>query len=293
MPKANILHCRTKSLSVQNAFPSRLLWTMFTLISGVIAGGMCWKIAIEEFQRHPTAGEVKLRSEQELDPPTTEQILFEMAQLSFHLEEFLGQPIPRNAIEINLFASSESFQKFVTRKYPELMERSALYVHGSPRQSSQILLYQHPDYLADLRHEWTHAALHRLFPGIPLWLDEGLAEYFEAPDDCRLTHPDNLEKFRKQLAAGWQPNLKRLEQKTLLSEFQSEEYHESWAWTHFLRHGPPPAAQVFKEFMIASQSDGSESRLSELLESHFAQPEVDLITHIEEWSRRYPRKDQK
>ena len=33
----------------------------------------------------------------------------------------------------------------------------------------------------DLRHELTHALLHSVLKDVPLWLDEGLAEYFELP----------------------------------------------------------------------------------------------------------------
>ena len=33
----------------------------------------------------------------------------------------------------------------------------------------------------DLRHELTHALLHSVLKDVPLWLDEGLAEYFEMP----------------------------------------------------------------------------------------------------------------
>ncbi|GIT30210.1 MAG: hypothetical protein Ct9H300mP1_22560 [Planctomycetaceae bacterium] len=31
----------------------------------------------------------------------------------------------------------------------------------------------------DLRHEFTHGVLHSSLKRVPLWLDEGLAEYFE------------------------------------------------------------------------------------------------------------------
>src|SRR5947209_8380306 len=35
----------------------------------------------------------------------------------------------------------------------------------------------------DLRHELTHALLHSVLKDVPLWLDEGLAEFFELPPD--------------------------------------------------------------------------------------------------------------
>ena len=54
-----------------------------------------------------------------------------------------------------------------------------------------LTMFQNERELAvDLRHETTHAVLHGLLPMVPLWLDEGLAEYFEAPEANRLQrHP--------------------------------------------------------------------------------------------------------
>ena len=37
----------------------------------------------------------------------------------------------------------------------------------------------------DLRHELTHALLHGVLKDVPLWLDEGLAGFFELPPDAR------------------------------------------------------------------------------------------------------------
>ena len=43
----------------------------------------------------------------------------------------------------------------------------------------------------DLRHELTHAILHSVLKDVPLWLDEGLAEYFEVPHGWKGVNPSN------------------------------------------------------------------------------------------------------
>ena len=53
-----------------------------------------------------------------------------------------------------------------------------------------VYAYRHDGSAVDLRHECTHALLHARLPMVPLWLDEGLAKYFEVPAEQRaFDHP--------------------------------------------------------------------------------------------------------
>ena len=62
--------------------------------------------------------------------------------------------------------------------------------------------YQSSEMETDLRHETTHAVLHSLLPMVPLWLDEGFAEYFEAKvTDKQLRHP-YLQSIARSLKQG-------------------------------------------------------------------------------------------
>ena len=60
----------------------------------------------------------------------------------------------------------------------------------------------------DLRHELTHALLHSVLKDVPLWLDEGLAGYFELPPENDGVNPQHLELLRR---GPFQPDLARLE----------------------------------------------------------------------------------
>ena len=48
----------------------------------------------------------------------------------------------------------------------------------------------------DLRHELTHALLHSVLKDVPLWLDEGLAGYFELPPRTDGVNPQHLDTLR-------------------------------------------------------------------------------------------------
>jgi hypothetical protein len=69
---------------------------------------------------------------------------------------------------------------------------------------------------------------------LPLWLDEGLAEYFEGPGDRHGLNPDHLSRLPDDLKTGWRPDLARLETLVDLKEVSPRDYRESWAWVHYL-----------------------------------------------------------
>ena len=49
------------------------------------------------------------------------------------------------------------------------------------RGPGKVFAYKSKALPVDVRHEGTHGLLHAALPMVPLWLDEGLAEYFEVP----------------------------------------------------------------------------------------------------------------
>ena len=53
--------------------------------------------------------------------------------------------------------------------------------------------------------------LHGAFGDIPLWLDEGLAEYFETDLSLPDAERARLDLIAADLRTGWSPNLPRLE----------------------------------------------------------------------------------
>ena len=80
-------------------------------------------------------------------------------------------------VEIYVLDDRDAFAHFLKFYYPELPPRRAFFLaQGSQRV---VYTYSSPRLEEDLRHEATHALLRGSFGDLPLWLDEGLAEYFE------------------------------------------------------------------------------------------------------------------
>ena len=128
-----------------------------------------------------TAGRLTVRADFSLDGYAAR--VREIADLDRELHRTLGIPGSRQPIDIQVFGSKQAYAEHLRRHLPKVPYRRALYVQQADRGS--VLVYRHPDLATDLRHECTHAILHTSLPSVPLWLDEGLAEYFELPADQR------------------------------------------------------------------------------------------------------------
>jgi hypothetical protein len=74
---------------------------------------------------------------------------------------------------------ADSYGQFLSKRFPSVPSRRAFFVESDTR----LAVYAHwSDRVGeDLRHEVAHGYLHSMVQGLPLWLDEGLAEYFEVP----------------------------------------------------------------------------------------------------------------
>ena len=106
-------------------------------------------------------------------------------------------------------------------------------------------------------------------PMVPLWLDEGLAEYFEVPAADR-EHGNPHAKYIKIGAhLGQVPLLEDLEQIRDLSEMTRSRYRAAWAWVHFMLHGPPA---VGEPPAVSTHSNGSTGGPVQLVASPWRPP---------------------
>jgi hypothetical protein len=162
----------------------------------------------------------------------------------------LGLPEGRTPIRIAVFADEPEFRDFLRRNFPELPARRAFFF----RQGDELLVYcwRGAELRGDLRHEATHALLHSVLPAVPLWLDEGLAEYFEVGPERAAGNPKHVAALRAEIAGGWRPDLVRLERLADLAALGAMEYREAWLTVHWCLHGPPAARRALLEHLRAA-----------------------------------------
>ncbi|WP_144996675.1 hypothetical protein [Polystyrenella longa] len=178
----------------------------------------------------------------------------ELQMLRAEVNETLELPYQKTPITVYLFEDEATYQKYLAKHHPELPHRRAYFV----QQGTEFAVYTFwgEQIQEDLMHEYTHGLLHSNLHGLPLWLDEGLAEYFEVDrkTEGRL-HPQYTHQLNRQIAEGWQPDIKRLEQITEFSDLKLADYRESWGWVHFMLHDSPESKQVLLDYLHGFQTE--------------------------------------
>ena len=146
-----------------------------------------------------------------------------------------------------------------------------------------VFAYMNDDFAIDLRHESTHALLHASLPMVPLWLDEGIAEYFEVPRAQRASGNPHLRTIRWAARLGRTPDLTALEAKADLTGMGRSDYRDSWAWAHFMLHGPKEAHDALVAFLSDIQASTPPGKLSERLTRRLPDLERQYIQHFRNW----------
>lgn len=222
-------------------------------------------------------GELLIRSDVRI--PERDPLLSELKTLRREVTELLDLPPPRRPVVVHLFADEEKYTEYMQASHPNLPPRRAFFI-GSP---TELGVYAHwsPHLAEDLRHEYTHGILHASLKTVPLWLDEGLAEYFEVPpDDSLRRHGEHLSRLKIALHNGWRPDLRRLEQIETVNQMQRADYQEAWAWVHFLLHEAPDGRELLVDYCRSLRSSDKPPRFSDRLNGHFPDAELRLTSYL-------------
>jgi hypothetical protein len=204
------------------------------------------------------------------------------------LVEQLAIPVSDEPIHVYLFDNADRFGKFVRLYHPDFPERRAFFLETDTRL--QVYAQWGDRVAGDLRHEVTHGYVHSVVPNLPLWLDEGLAEYAEAPRGRHGLHGPHLEQLVGRLAEGrWQPDLARLEKLDPAFDMSQEDYAESWAWVHFLLETHSDHRDLIRGYLRDLRRYGSAEPVSVRLHARLREPDralIEYVRHLAEASRR-------
>ncbi len=230
-----------------------------------------------------------------LFPARESQFIFESdVKLSADLLKELGEereqvfkelklPHSNRIVQVYIFENQARYERFIKNRHPELPDRRAFFL-AQPRgrfgEDLLVYCYWNERIQQDLRHELTHAMLHSVLKGVPMWLDEGLAENYEvAPAYNGVNYP-HLVKLRDELDKGRKLDLARLEQLTKVQEMKQPEYREAWAWVHFMLHSTPKAKQVLLQYLQTLRTNPQPNALRPALAAAVPNLDAALERHL-------------
>jgi hypothetical protein len=220
----------------------------------------------------------------DFDVPRTLPIFQELANLREQVYQELQLPPSSTLVKVQLFEDRERYERFMQVKYPELPKRRAFFV-AQPHAlggGEDLLVYTYwgDRIQQDLRHELTHALLHSVLRDVPLWLDEGLAEYYEMPPGWNGVNPEHLKHLRGDARPPFHPDLARLEEFSEVQQMTPAEYRESWAWVHLMLRSDPQAKRVLVGYLRELRTNSKPGPLRPRLTAVYASLDAALVRHL-------------
>lgn len=202
----------------------------------------------------------------------------ELAQLTADICSTLHFKVNERWAEIYLFAREADYRDYLRRHFGDVLIRPALFVKKNG--VCMIFAYRRVNMLADLRHESTHALLHYHVGEMPIWLDEGLAEYFEVARKDRAEANPYLAEVVRQSQLGWTADLDDLQRRRGMADMNQSQYRDSWAWVHFLLHGPPEGRTALDEYLKRIRDDQPDRGFRETLDQYMTDSRSKMLNHF-------------
>lgn len=229
-------------------------------------------------KREVVRGQLVVHSDFHL--PRRHRLLDELESRRNDISELLNIPVSDEQIHVYLFADEASFTDYLKRKHPLFPNRRAFFVKNDT--SLMVFAWWGSRVAEDLRHEVTHGYVHSVVNDIPLWLDEGIAEYFETP---RVNRGFNSPHFHLLLdrydSGNWEPDLERLESLKKAGALTQIDYAESWLWVHYLLHHDALTANLLQEYIKQVRlKPASAGSLKKML-TDSGHDATELLSHLE------------
>ena len=259
---------------------NKLKLALFTCLFALLIGGC----AIG-------GGQVNLPSEQKVireqlvihsdfHLPPRHRLINELSQQRDEISRRLMIPQSNKPIHVYLFKNEDQYHQYMVKNNPLFPNRRAFFVRDD--EGLKVFAYWGSRVGEDLRHEVTHGYLHSVIPEIPLWLDEGIAEYFEVgrgKGGYNAPHAVHLAKLYER--DRWKPDLARLEMLKSAKELTQTDYAESWLWVHFLLTGDDQARALIQDHLSDLMDAETAIPMLPKIENAIPDLELQLTSYLE------------
>lgn len=225
----------------------------------------------------------------DFEPDKNDPLFAELENLPDQVFGELKLPPSNTVVQVFLFDTKERYERFMSLRYKDLPPRRAYFIQEpgmGGKDDLKVYTWIAGHIRIDLRHELTHALLHGVLKDVPLWLDEGLAGYFELPPENEGINPQHLEMLQR---GPFQPDLARLEKLGEVRQMGKPEYREAWAWVYLMLRCEPAAKKVLQDYLQLLRTNSNPGLLLPRLREAVLDPEQDLAEHLEKIELVQPR----
>lgn len=234
-------------------------------------------VCAQTFTQHEFHAGFELFSEVRVD---SAQVVRELTDVRSELQDLLQLEAGEQNVKVFVFSSRQSYRKHLIPQLPAAAGRRALFYKKG--QTFVIYTYRQAELLTDLRHEYTHALLHQALPFVPLWIDEGLAEFLEDRPAAR-QKSSRLSDMKWRCRTGRNPDLKQLEKIPSASKMTSEHYRDSWGWVTFLVNDSANTRMLLRTYLQAISAGEAPGHFSDWVQARDAL----VINRVGSYFRRF------
>lgn len=232
----------------------RLLRRIVALFCGALTlGAATSNLAADDAISETRRGRFIARAD--FDLTTIENELAALDALVADMTTALRLPAFRENVVVRIFRDEATWREFHRRNFGGAPYRRAMcdrknYLFDRDDAPGRVYLCLNPNFEKDLRHECAHAILGAtLGRGVPIWLDEGIAEYYEAAPEERATNPAWRKRAAERLRRGDFSSLESLEKIVGIEGMTSDKYCDSWAWVAWFLNGPTAARDILPQYL--------------------------------------------
>ncbi len=200
---------------------------------------------------------------------------FERIQAFFRQSLAIATPRPGPLVTVFAVTNADAMRRLLPEYFEGFFSQyrvhpaGVFFQHGGNYFAIVELDTQRSGYFETLYHEYYHALTLPVFPDLPVWLSEGLAEFYgrtQITDEYGVVgEPDrdllDLLKQNRLIPLDVLFNVDRKSPYYNEAQRASVFYAESWLLTHYLMIGSPDAHQLLVQY-LKDLADGKSARES-------------------------------
>jgi uncharacterized protein DUF1570 len=138
-----------------------------------------------------------------LTSPVEKAIVYGVERILFTYKDLFGFPYPDDfMVNVTIINSKEDFLEYQKKHIGRVISQTG-YFSGGNRETVVWANTSAEEMLGVLFHESSHMILMHELPGCPMWLNEGLSEYFEGLNVIGKKKRVNLQQNRHSWMKSW------------------------------------------------------------------------------------------